>query len=240
MHCPNCLSCKIKKNGHTHYGKQNYQCKACKRQFVFPSNHYIEEGKRALIRNALIERLSLRGICRVFQVSLSWLLEFMVKVYSQAPQELGAWLPLKANKNRLQLIGLELDEAWSYVGNKANKCWIWVVLEPEKGQVVCFHIGSRGIDSAKALCRKIPRRLRIHCDFHTDQWEAYKAVIPQNRHFIGKDFTRHIERLFCTMRQRMSRLVRKNLAFSKIWSYHKLAIRYFLWQFNLNNRALHL
>jgi hypothetical protein len=42
------------------------------------------------------------------------------------------------------------------------------------------------------------------------------------------------------MRQRMSRLVRKNLAFSKKWSHHEAAIRYFLWKLNLAHAALHL
>ena len=240
MHCPKCYSRKIKKNGHTHYGKQNHKCKECGRQFVQGSKHYIGPGKRAQIRLALLERLSLRGICRIFQVSLTWLLDFMLEEYSRAPEDLGAILPLERNNRQLQIIGLEIDEAWSFVGSKQNKCWIWVVVNPAPWQVICFHIGSRGVDSAKALWKKIPRRLRKHCDFCTDEWEAYKAVLPAEKHFTAKDFTRHIERLFCTMRQRMSRLVRKNLAFSKKWSHHEAAIRYFLWKLNLAHAALHL
>ncbi|NHB66209.1 IS1 family transposase, partial [Acinetobacter sp. GFQ9D191M] len=32
--CPTCLSEGVKKNGLKIYGKQNYQCKNCKRQFI--------------------------------------------------------------------------------------------------------------------------------------------------------------------------------------------------------------
>ena len=32
--CPNCQSASIKKNGFTCYGKQNYFCNICGRQFV--------------------------------------------------------------------------------------------------------------------------------------------------------------------------------------------------------------
>ena len=32
--CPTCLSDGVKKNGLKIYGKQNYQCKNCKRQFI--------------------------------------------------------------------------------------------------------------------------------------------------------------------------------------------------------------
>jgi transposase-like protein len=34
LHCPNCQSTKIKKNGKKACGKQNYLCKNCFRQFI--------------------------------------------------------------------------------------------------------------------------------------------------------------------------------------------------------------
>ncbi|MDR0612738.1 MAG: IS1 family transposase, partial [Dysgonamonadaceae bacterium] len=34
LHCPDCQGTKIKKNGRKSYGKQNYFCKACGRQFI--------------------------------------------------------------------------------------------------------------------------------------------------------------------------------------------------------------
>lgn len=66
MHCPNCSSPKIKKNGSTYYGRQNHKCKSCGRQFVFPNNHNISEYVKGLIRKALLERVSLGGITRMF------------------------------------------------------------------------------------------------------------------------------------------------------------------------------
>ena len=53
---------------------------------------------------------------------------------------------------------------------------------------------------------------------HTDYWEAYQTVIPSKRHeAVGKDSgkTSYIERLNNTFRQRIARLVRKSLSFSK-------------------------
>lgn len=239
LYCPRCISRKIKKNGQTHYGKQNHKCKVCGRQFVLHSSHYIEEDKRSLIRKSLKERISLRGICRVFAVSLKWLLQFMLDTYEQTPEDLGAVIRVESGQNRIQITGIEIDEAWSYVQKKENKCWIWVAYHPASRQVIAFHIGGRAIDSAKALWKKIPPRLRKYCTFYTDDWKAYKSILPSHRHVISKNHTRHIESLFCTMRQRMSRLVRRNLAFSKKWDHHELAIKYFLWQLNLQ-RALHL
>ena len=34
INCPDCHSLSLKKNGIKSYGKQNYQCKDCKRQFI--------------------------------------------------------------------------------------------------------------------------------------------------------------------------------------------------------------
>jgi transposase-like protein len=34
LYCPHCLGTKIKKNGMKSYGKQNYLCKTCGRQFI--------------------------------------------------------------------------------------------------------------------------------------------------------------------------------------------------------------
>ena len=34
LNCPDCHSTSVKKNGKKSYGKQNYQCKDCKRQFI--------------------------------------------------------------------------------------------------------------------------------------------------------------------------------------------------------------
>ena len=61
MHCPKCLSTNIKKNGSTHYGRQNHKCKACDRQFVFPNHHNISESVKEQIRKALKMRKSFRS-----------------------------------------------------------------------------------------------------------------------------------------------------------------------------------
>jgi insertion element IS1 protein InsB len=42
-----------------------------------------------LIKVLLLERLSLRGICRVTGVSLTWLLDFIAEVYAESPDDLN-------------------------------------------------------------------------------------------------------------------------------------------------------
>jgi transposase-like protein len=75
--CPACGSTPYKKNGPLHKGTQNYQCKGGGREFVLtPEPVIISAEKRQLIKRLLLERVSLRGMCRGVSVSLKWLLEF--------------------------------------------------------------------------------------------------------------------------------------------------------------------
>ncbi len=66
-------------------------------------------------------------------------------------------------------------------------------------------------------------------------------MIPAARHkAITKHArkTNHIERFNNTLRQRVSRLVRSTLAFSKKLENHIGAIRYFICHYNLTRTAL--
>ena len=236
--CPSCHSHKIKKNGFTQYGKQNHKCKTCARQFVLNNHHTVDPVLREIARRALAERLSLRGICRLLGVSLTWMLNFALGIWSQTPEDLGVRSKLLKTKatERLQIIGLQTDEMWSFVGCKQNKAWIWVVFEPVHRQVIAFHVGGRGIDALQVLWKKIPRYMRKWCYFETDDWEAYQAVLPADRHLVGKEYTYFIEGFFAGVRARVSRLVRKSLSFSKKWDNHVAALQYFFWQFNLEQQ----
>jgi transposase-like protein len=61
----------FERNGHIHIGKQNHRCKMCGRTFVRnPENSVITEEQRSLIERLLLERISLRGICRAVGVGL--------------------------------------------------------------------------------------------------------------------------------------------------------------------------
>ena len=67
-----------------------------------------------------------------------------------------------------------------------------------------------------------------------DFWEAYQMVLPSKRHrAVGNTRqTNRIERFNCTFRQRVSRLVRKTLSFSKKLENHMGAIWYFIHHYN--------
>lgn len=111
-----------------------------------------------------------------------------------------------------------------------------------RGHPIAFHVGDRSRQSAKALWRSIPEFYRKHARFYTDGWCAYGGVIPEKQHWVvnkQRRITNHIERFNCTLRQRVSRLVRKSLSFSKKLENHIGAIKYFICYYNFE-RALHV
>lgn len=124
---------------------------------------------------------------------------------------------------------------WSFVARKENKQWIWLAIDVSTKQVIAFYIGDRSRRSAKRLWGRIPEPFRARARFATDDWEAYKGVIPEAQHEIcakGSGKTNIIERFNCTLRQRVSRLVRETLSFSKILRNHIGAIKYFICHYN--------
>ena len=243
LSCPNCNSTHIKKNGHIHNGKQNHCCKECGRQFVSnPQQILISSAKRERIRKLLLERIPLRGICRTEGVSLRWLLGFMVDLYDKLPDDLNFGVKAFAEELIICTFESEIDEMQSFVGKKANKQWIWIAIDVNSRQIIAFHVGDRSGQSAKALWKSIPQGYRKHAMFYTDGWCAYEGVIPQKQHRVVKKqkrITNHIERFNCTLRQRVSRLVRKSLSFSKKLANHIGAIKYFICHYNLD-KALHV
>ena len=112
LRCPQCGVSHIKRNGYTHYGKQNYRCKDCDRQFVENSQRIGEEMKD-LIKVLLLERLSLRGICRVTGVSLTWLHDFIAEVYAESPDDLNVKVCQACGVVQLLRLEAEADEMWS-------------------------------------------------------------------------------------------------------------------------------
>jgi hypothetical protein len=73
--CPECGSTRYQKNGHRRNGKQNHQRKAGGRQFVRCSDQYLISAEQGvLIERLLLERISLRSICRAGGgLGLKWL-----------------------------------------------------------------------------------------------------------------------------------------------------------------------
>jgi len=90
MKCPRCQSENIIRNGSIHNGKQKYECKECKRQFVEnPGNKIISSEIRIIIDRLLCEKISLAGICRAISISEAWLQNYVNKKYESVSEQVN-------------------------------------------------------------------------------------------------------------------------------------------------------
>lgn len=130
---------------------------------------------------------------------------------------------------------IQCDEMWSFVANKKNKQWVWLALDIETKEIVGIYVGARSRMGAEGLWQSLPALYRQCAVCYTDFWTAYDEIFPKSRHqSVGKKSgkTNLIERFNCTLRQRVSRLVRKTLSFSKKLDNHIGAIWYFIHHYN--------
>jgi insertion element IS1 protein InsB len=227
--CPKCGSQNMVRNGHDYKGAQKYHCKSCASYGTLHPQRGHSAQLRTQVQRAVLERLSLRGIERVFGVSRRTVADWMRAWGEPLP-------PLEATLAEARWDDvLELDELWSFVLKKANKRWIWVALCRRTRQIVAYFIGDRSAASCLQLWRRIPSAY-VRCQSFSDFWDAYQSVFDPDRHqSLGKESgqTNHIERWFNTLRQRLARFVRKTLSFSKSDVFHELVFQLFVHHYNL-------
>jgi len=193
-----------------------------------------QKKDKATILKAYQERSSLRGLERIFLV---------------ARQQVSGWIrehvhglpPLKTTLLPAQPGDvLEFDEAWSFVLKKVNKRWLWSVLCRRTRQIIAFTLGDRSEQACRRLWGKIPVEYRT-ATLYSDFWKAYQQVLPQAQHqAVGKESgqTNHMERWYCTLRQRLSRYVRKSLSFSKSEAYHNMVTKWYIYDYNFAIKEL--
>ncbi|PZO56271.1 MAG: IS1 family transposase [Phormidesmis priestleyi] len=175
--CPRCDSSAVVKNGFIHTGKQNHRCKDCGRQFVEnPENKIISSESKVLVDKLLLEKIPLAGIARVVEVSEPWLQDYVNKKYESVSRE------VKVRPKKKGRLTIQCDEAWSFVGNKGNKQWIWLAIDEETREIVGVYVGRRNRSGARGLWASLPAVYRQCAVAYTDFWEAYEQVIPSQRH----------------------------------------------------------
>ena len=110
-----------------------------------------------------------------------------------------------------------------------------MALDVESREIVGVYVGDRSEVGAQGLWDSLPPVYRQCAVAFTDFWKAYGVILPSKRHqAVGKETgkTSYIERCNCTLRQRVSRLVRSTLSFSKKVENHVGAIWLFVPHYN--------
>jgi IS1 family transposase/transposase-like protein len=232
--CRSCGSDNIIKNGTNRCGNPQYHCNDCGVYRVLEPKQRHDDEEKAQVLRAARERVSLRGLERIFNVCRQTVARWI--------QTHLKCLPLIAQTLLDYEVGdvLEIDELWSFVRGKDHKRWVWVALCRRTRQIVAFHIGKRDEVAAQQLEQRIPYPYTL-CPMYTDPYAAYRGILPEWLHWPKEKksgATAHIERWNNTLRQRLARFVRKTLSFSKCDVMHRIMIEWFIIEYNLEIASL--
>jgi insertion element IS1 protein InsB len=116
----------------------------------------------------------------------------------------------------------EMDEMWSFVGNKSEQYWLWWAIDHTTGEPLAFHFGTlehKNLDELLALLK--PFDIKV---VYTDNNTAYQSHVTNSKVVTGKKNTQKIERKHLSLRTWCSRLVRKGIHFSKDHRMHKIVV----------------
>ncbi|KAF7277628.1 hypothetical protein GWI33_002957, partial [Rhynchophorus ferrugineus] len=196
----------IKKNGKKVDGKQNYQCKNCKRQFI--GDHALtyqgcHSGIPTKILHLMVRGSGVRDIATVERVSMGKVL----RTLSQSDYR------LKPKQNNYEC--LEVDEFWAFVGNKNNKQWLIYAYDRATGEIVAYVWGKRDLATVKKLKTRLKELGVNYARIASDHWDSFVTAFKKCKQAIGKFFTVGIEGNNCRIRHRIRRGFRRSCNFSK-------------------------
>ncbi|MDR1097388.1 MAG: hypothetical protein LBL57_04580 [Tannerella sp.] len=112
LHCPDCRSTKIKRNGRKSYGMQNYLCRKCGRQFIGDYALKYKGCHSSLIQKILlmpVRGTGIRDVAEIENISIKKVLS--VPVHSRHMIRPG----------RQYYDCLEVDEFWTMWGRRTGR-----------------------------------------------------------------------------------------------------------------------
>lgn len=226
MECKKCKALCIKA-GRQKDGTQKYQCKGCKKyQQAAYKNLACQEHIMKAITKLLIEGVGINSIARILNISVSTVIN-KIKLKARLITK-----PLTMLANRIY----EMDELWTFVGNKKNEIWISYMIDRVNKQVVDYKVGARTKENLKAITDQVlcmnPTKI---C---TNGLNIYKTLVPASLHQVGLPNTRHIERFNLNLRTHLKRLSRKTICFSKSKIMLEACLKIYFWSKERNDLSL--
>jgi len=109
-HCPQCGSINLVKSGHNKAKSQQAHCKNCGAYFVLEPKQSSGSATQQTILKTALERCSLRGLERIFDVTRQTTAKWIKAFVCGLPTFRESVGPAQLDDV------LELDEAWSFMG----------------------------------------------------------------------------------------------------------------------------
>jgi len=207
VQCPDCHSTDVSKHGKSAEGKKRYSCnnsEFLRRTFILDNSH---PGRTRTVKHQIVEMSfngsGVRDIARVLHVSPSTVIRELKKKkpHLQAVNQ-KLLLPVQPEQVEVEIhkveeeeeeldAGIEsseLDEIWSFVGNKKNPRWLWHGIDRSTGQVLAYVFGRRKDEVFLKLKELLePFGIQKYC---TDGWGADSRNLPAEKNEIDKKKTR--------------------------------------------------
>ena len=180
--CPYCNSNNVVKNGKDEYNKQRFLCKneLCNHKTFLVD--YKDIGRQQHIKNLILKMAvngsGVRDTARVLDISPNTVIETLKKA-DDITDNVNRKLLEKNAKEGIEIdivpinaIDVELDEMWSFVGDKLNQRWLWLAIDHNTGDTVAFVFGRRK-DEVFLKLKKLLEPFNIG-KYYTDNWGAYR------------------------------------------------------------------
>lgn len=97
----------------------------------------------------------------------------------------------------------EIDERWSFGGDKEHQRWLWQAIDHDRGAVLAYVLGTH-TDTVFLKLKTLFAPFGIS-RFYTDDWGTDHGYLHSDHHEIGKEHTQKIERKHLTLRTRIKR-----------------------------------
>ncbi|MDD5177224.1 MAG: DDE-type integrase/transposase/recombinase [Sterolibacterium sp.] len=139
---------------------------------------------RARILASLCEGVGINATCRLTGASKNTVLKLLAEV--------GEACALYQDRvmTGLNLKKVQCDEIWSFVGMKERNVpeelkgilglgdvYTWTAIDADTKLVPCWHVGTRGVESAYAFIHDLAKRLASRVQLTTDGHKAYLTAI---------------------------------------------------------------
>lgn len=216
MKCIYCQCFSIKKGKQN--GKQNYRCKSClkyfREEYVYKKYGNDHEKNIAMLNN---ESMGISSISRYLKIPKTTVMRklesYAAKIRQPVLQE--------------DLQSYDIDELRTFVRKKDNECWAAYGINHTTGTIIDFVTGRRTIENLLPLVSKIkvlnPKKI------FTDGLNIYSSLLKREEHIVGKYLTWRIERNHLTIRDRLKRLSRGTLCFSKSERMLNCCVKILVW-----------
>ncbi|WP_143827617.1 IS1 family transposase [Xenorhabdus bovienii] len=220
VYCRYChKSEQVKGHGKGNGGHPRYRCYSCCKVFQLAYTYQAcKPGVKEQIVDIAMNNGGIRDTARILKVATATVMKTLKNL---RPRNVTT-LPLA--ECGIQIV-CEIDEQWSFVGNKKNQRWLWYAWEPRLKRIVAHVFGDRSRKTLDKLLTLLSSfTIRFYC---TDDYVVYDPL-PEEEHLTGKAFIQRIERTNLTHRTRIKRLNRKTIGYSKSEEMHDKVIGTFI------------